>query len=91
MATALRIFGEAVAAVAGDDRAVLQARRRRRTRSRPSRRRGPEDRRMTSKVASMRDAVAELVRDGDTVAIEGFTHSSGSRPVTRSSASDGAT
>ncbi|HVL53348.1 MAG TPA: CoA-transferase [Vitreimonas sp.] len=29
---------------------------------------------MTSKVASMRDAVAELVRDGDTVAIEGFTH-----------------
>ena len=29
---------------------------------------------MTSKVASMRDAVAALVRDGDTVAIEGFTH-----------------
>ncbi|HYN70373.1 MAG TPA: CoA-transferase [Candidatus Eisenbacteria bacterium] len=28
----------------------------------------------TSKVATMRDAVAELVRDGDTVAIEGFTH-----------------
>jgi glutaconate CoA-transferase subunit A len=28
----------------------------------------------TGKVASMRDAVAELVRDGDTVAIEGFTH-----------------
>jgi glutaconate CoA-transferase subunit A len=27
-----------------------------------------------SKVASMRDAVAELVRDGDTLAIEGFTH-----------------
>jgi glutaconate CoA-transferase subunit A len=27
-----------------------------------------------SKVASMRDAVAEFVRDGDTVAIEGFTH-----------------
>jgi glutaconate CoA-transferase subunit A len=27
-----------------------------------------------SKVASMRDAVAELVRDGNTVAIEGFTH-----------------
>jgi glutaconate CoA-transferase, subunit A len=26
------------------------------------------------KVASMRDAVAELVRDGDTIAIEGFTH-----------------
>lgn len=29
---------------------------------------------MVGKVASMRDAVAELVRDGDTVAIEGFTH-----------------
>ena len=29
---------------------------------------------MTSKVATMRDAVAELVRDRDTVAIEGFTH-----------------
>jgi glutaconate CoA-transferase subunit A len=29
---------------------------------------------VTSKVATMRDAVAELVRDGDTVAIEGFTH-----------------
>jgi glutaconate CoA-transferase, subunit A len=29
---------------------------------------------VTSKVASMRDAIAELVRDGDTVAIEGFTH-----------------
>jgi glutaconate CoA-transferase subunit A len=28
----------------------------------------------TTKVASMRDAVADLVRDGDTVAIEGFTH-----------------
>ena len=28
----------------------------------------------TSKIASMRDAVAELVRDGDTMAIEGFTH-----------------
>lgn len=27
-----------------------------------------------SKVATMRDAVAEIVRDGDTVAIEGFTH-----------------
>lgn len=27
-----------------------------------------------SKVASMREAIAELVRDGDTVAIEGFTH-----------------
>ncbi|MGH2786685.1 MAG: CoA transferase subunit A [Actinomycetota bacterium] len=29
---------------------------------------------MGSKVATMRDAVAGLVRDGDTVAIEGFTH-----------------
>jgi len=29
---------------------------------------------VTGKVASMRDAVAELVRDGDTIAIEGFTH-----------------
>src|SRR3954464_1001529 len=28
----------------------------------------------TSKVASMSDAIRELVRDGDTVAIEGFTH-----------------
>src|SRR4029079_1894607 len=28
----------------------------------------------TSRVASMRDAIADLVRDGDTVAIEGFTH-----------------
>ena len=27
-----------------------------------------------SKVATMRDAVAALVRDGDTVVIEGFTH-----------------
>jgi glutaconate CoA-transferase, subunit A len=29
---------------------------------------------MTSKLATMQDAVRELVRDGDTVAIEGFTH-----------------
>jgi glutaconate CoA-transferase subunit A len=29
---------------------------------------------MTDRVASMHDAVAELVGDGDTVAIEGFTH-----------------
>ncbi len=28
----------------------------------------------TSKVATMRDAIAQLVRDGDSVAIEGFTH-----------------
>ena len=27
-----------------------------------------------SKIASMRDAIADLVRDGDAVAIEGFTH-----------------
>ena len=33
-----------------------------------------ERRPMPGKVASMRDAVADLVRDGDTVAIEGFTH-----------------
>jgi glutaconate CoA-transferase, subunit A len=30
--------------------------------------------RSVSKVTSMRDAIADLVRDGDTVAIEGFTH-----------------
>jgi len=29
---------------------------------------------MTSRLTTMHDAVAELVRDGDTVAIEGFTH-----------------
>ena len=29
---------------------------------------------MPDKVATMRDAIADLVRDGDTVAIEGFTH-----------------
>jgi glutaconate CoA-transferase, subunit A len=29
---------------------------------------------VSSKVATMHDAVADLVRDGDTVAIEGFTH-----------------
>src|SRR5436309_6308737 len=29
---------------------------------------------MSSKVTTMRNAVADLVRDGDTVAIEGFTH-----------------
>jgi glutaconate CoA-transferase subunit A len=28
----------------------------------------------TSKIATMRDAIAELVRDGNSVAIEGFTH-----------------
>src|SRR3954469_11858461 len=28
----------------------------------------------TSKVASMSDAIRDVVRDGDTVAIEGFTH-----------------
>src|SRR5205823_6587055 len=30
--------------------------------------------RVTSKVTTMHDAVAELVHDGDTIAIEGFTH-----------------
>ena len=40
----------------------------------------------------MRDAIAELVRDGDTVAIEGFTHLiCVRRRATRSSASAGAT
>ena len=29
---------------------------------------------VSSKVTTMRDAVAELVRDGDTISIEGFTH-----------------
>ncbi len=29
---------------------------------------------MTSKIASMADAIRDIVRDGDTVAIEGFTH-----------------
>src|SRR5439155_27018178 len=29
---------------------------------------------MSSKVTTMRDAVADLVRDGDTVAIDGYTH-----------------
>ena len=28
----------------------------------------------TSKVATMHDAIGAIVRDGDTVAIEGFTH-----------------
>ena len=39
----------------------------------------------------MRDAVADLVRDGDTVAIEGFTHLICFAAATRSSASAGAT
>src|SRR5436305_8922247 len=29
---------------------------------------------MAGKISAMRDAIAEIVRDGDTVAIEGFTH-----------------
>ena len=29
---------------------------------------------ISSKVTTMQDAVRELVHDGDTVAIEGFTH-----------------
>src|SRR5215213_10027591 len=36
--------------------------------------RAPSCERTMTKVASMHDAVAELVHDGDTVAIEGFTH-----------------
>src|SRR5438477_8518695 len=32
------------------------------------------ERPQADKVVSMREAVAELVRDGDTLAIEGFTH-----------------
>jgi hypothetical protein len=42
-------------------------------RSVPARALGGWHDRPVSKVTSMRDAVAELVRDGDTVAIEGFT------------------
>ena len=69
MATALRLFADAVAEVAGDDRSVLRSRN-----GSPAPIARGRSRRMTSKVASMRDAVAALVRDGDTVAIEGFTH-----------------
>ena len=39
-----------------------------------TRRRVGRSRDDASKVATMRDAIADLVRDGDTVAIEGFTH-----------------
>jgi acyl CoA:acetate/3-ketoacid CoA transferase alpha subunit len=35
-----------------------------------------------SKVSSMSDAVADLVHDGDVVAIEGFTRSSASASAT---------
>ena len=38
----------------------------------------------------MRDAVAELVRDGDTLAIEGFTHLISFAAGTRSSSPTGA-
>ncbi len=81
MTTALRIFGEAI-----DD--VADPRRRDRPRGDPGRRDarrrgrrltdrqrdGDTGRVSTNKVATMRDAIATLVRDGDTVAIEGFTH-----------------
>jgi acyl CoA:acetate/3-ketoacid CoA transferase alpha subunit len=44
----------------------------------------------TTKVASMRDVIADPVRDGDTVAIEGFTHLIGFAAATRRPpASDG--
>ena len=79
MATALRIFGEAVGRVAGH--APRGPGRGRRCRGAPRGRGGrltlpAVDHRevTTSKVATMRDAIADLVRDGDTVAIEGFTH-----------------
>jgi len=35
---------------------------------------GPAPSDVRHQVATMRDAIAELVHDGDTVAIEGFTH-----------------
>ena len=85
MATGCRIFGEAVAASrrrsaesrlhAAEQPTRSTGRGRRLTvadaRRTPS---GAAGAMTASKVASMRDAVAELVRDGDTVAIEGFTH-----------------
>ena len=87
MATALRIFGEAVAQVAGHAPEIARPRRRGRC---PPRGRGgglsrePGDtaaRRGSScddepRLRSRRCATRspELVRDGDTVAIEGFTH-----------------
>ena len=85
METALRIFGEAVAAVAGHGPAVLAEVAEAgalhgvefgRLSDRPSLASiGRHDRPVSSsKVVSMRDAIADLVRDGDTVAIEGFTH-----------------
>src|ERR671914_1625279 len=42
--------------------------------SRSSRRRAARSRINSSKVTSMGSAIKEIVRDGDTVAIEGFTH-----------------
>ena len=82
MTTALRIFGEAVDDVASRGGAIAReaalagalhdGRGRRLTDGR--RRDGDTARVSTSKVATMRDAIATLVRDGDTVAIEGFTH-----------------
>ena len=82
MTTALRIFGEAVDEVAGRGGAIApgggpgrrHARRRGRRLTDGLRQDGDTARVSTSKVATMRDAIATLVRDGDTVAIEGFTH-----------------
>ncbi len=42
-------------------------------------------------VASLAEAIAANVRDGDTVALEGFTHLIPSPPATRSSARAAAT
>ena len=82
MATALRIFREAVALVAGHGRRGPRGGRRGRRAPRgrggrlTGRHRCAGDNRAvgSSKVATMRDAIADLVRDGDCVAIEGFTH-----------------
>jgi glutaconate CoA-transferase subunit A len=84
METALRIFGEAVAAVADRGRRSSPRSPRRapaRRSNRPAERgchrslaRRHDRLVSSSKVVSMRDAIADLVRDGDTVAIEGFTH-----------------
>ena len=87
MSTALRIFGEAVAddrrrgrrpadpprrrGGPRDDRGRSRRLRRSPFASRPS---AILDAVSTSKLASMADAVRDVVRDGDTVAIEGFTH-----------------
>ncbi len=70
--TALRLFTEAVEEVAGSFPAPEPE--------------APRTRRWSvaeDKVASMRDAVVPLVRDGYTLAIEGFTHLTASPPGTR--------